>query len=426
MNHERFLGAVSAALMIVIAIVMLVPGAWAQSNFKTLYKFRGRKDGNVPIAGLVFDAAGNLYGTTYRGGNSGHQCFAVGDCGVVFKLSPNPDGSWKEMVIHRFESGQDGRQPFASLILDKAGNLYGTTPHGGGKEGRHIASYGTVFKLAPNPDGSWTESILHRFTGGENGDGARPFAGLIFDTAGNLYGTTYVGGTSNRGTVFKLAPNPDGSWTESILYRFTGGRNGDGARPTSGLIFDTGGNLYGTTTTGGVVFKLAPNPDGSWTESVLSYGHGPSSGLIFDTAGNLYGTTRGGGVHNGGSVLKLTPSPDGSWAESVEYSFCSRTNCRDGAYPYGGVIFDQAGNLYGTTLQGGTPFSCDEGEGCGVVFKLTPNSNGGWDETVVHHFAGHPGAYPYAVVILDTAGNLYGTTAGDGSTTHGSVFEITP
>jgi uncharacterized repeat protein (TIGR03803 family) len=430
MNYKRFLGAASAALMIIIAILMLAPGAGAASKYKTLYKFRDGKDGAGPRAGLIFDQAGNLYGTASGGGAHGS--------GTVFQLAPNADGSWRENVPYTFCSRphcSDGDTPLGGLIFDQAGNLYGTTVLGGAH------GSGTVFQLVPNADGSWRESVLYSFCPTNCGDGADP-NGLVFDLAGNLYGTTSSGGGALAGgTVFKLAPNADGSWRESVLYSFCSRTNcSDGDFPDASLIFDQAGNLYGTTFdggahgSGGTVFQLVPNADGSWRESVLHSfcsltncgdGDEPFAGLVFDLAGNLYGTTLIGGALNQGTVFKLAPNADGSWRESVLHSFCSRTNCGDGAVPYAGLVFDLAGNLYGTTLFGGVP-KCSDDRGCGVVFKLTPNLNGGSKEAVLHTFADHPGANPTAGVIFDAAGDLYGTSDGDESTTFGSVFEITP
>jgi uncharacterized repeat protein (TIGR03803 family) len=430
MRQEKFWFGMSGILAVLALALMLPAGAEAASKYKTLYKFTGGKDGSSPYAGLIFDQAGNLYGTASGGGAHGS--------GTVFQLVPNADGSWTESVLHSFCSRTncgDGEFPaYASLIFDQAGNLYGTTVLGGAH------GSGTVFQLVPNADGSWTESVLHSFCSRTNcGDGNEPFAGLVFDLAGNLYGTTSSGGGAlAAGTVFKLAPNADGSWTESVLHSFCSRTNcGDGEFTHASLIFDQAGNLYGTTFLGGAygsgtLFQLVPNADGSWTESVL---HSfcsrtncgdedqPFAGLVFDLAGNLYGTTLFGGALNKGTVFKLAPNADGSWRESVLHSFCSRTNCVDGWRPYAGLVFDQAGNLYGTTLFGGVP-KCSDDRGCGVVFKLTPNSKGGWNERVLHTFADHPGANPLAGVIFDAAGDLYGTSSGD--TTFGSVFEIAP
>jgi uncharacterized repeat protein (TIGR03803 family) len=372
-NRKRLLTLGAVMLVVIIVIPVLSPGAWAASNYKTLYKFSGGKDGKSPQARLVFDQAGNLYGTTDLGGAHGS--------GTLFQLVPNADGTWRESVLYSFCSRTncgDGAQPSAGLVFDLAGNLYGTTS-GGGAHG-----FGTLFQLVPNADGSWRESVLYSFCSRTNcGDGEEPWASLIFDQAGNLYGTTFEGGALNQGTVFKLTPNADGSWRESVLYDF------------STCIDGCDGEV-------------------------------PFAGLIFDLAGNLYGTTSLGGALNRGTVFKLTPNADGRWRESVLHSFCSRTNCGDGARPfYAVLVFDLAGNLYGTTPEGGDQ-GCYGKSGCGVVFKLTPNSKGGWNERVLHTFADHPGANPGAGLIFDPAGNLYGTTQGDAVTTFGSVFEITP
>jgi uncharacterized repeat protein (TIGR03803 family) len=410
MNYKKFWGAASAALMIVIAILMLAPAAGAASKYKVLYKF-GTGEGG-PLAGVTFDQAGNLYGTTYGGS-------------AVFKLTRSRNGNWREKLLHFF-NGNDGSNPAAGLIFDQAGNLYGTTEAGGGSR-RCRGGCGVVFKLTRNPNGSWKEKVLHQFGKGGTQDGANPnYAGLIFDQAGNLYGTTTKGGATNHGVVFKLTPNPDGSWTETVLYSFKA--HNDGSHPYAGVIFDQAGNLYGTTAIGGAysrgtVFELTPNPDGSWAESVLytftgnQDGGTTDAGLIFDQAGNLYGTTAFGGASGAGTVFELTPNPDGSWTETVLYSFKSNN---DGSYPHAGVIFDQAGNLYGTTINGGVTNG-------GVVFKLTPNPDGSWTETVLYSFStgGDDGTWPAGNLIFDQAGNLYGTTNYGGSG-DGVVFKLTP
>jgi uncharacterized repeat protein (TIGR03803 family) len=265
--------------------------------------------------------------------------------------------------------------PIGGLIFDAAGNLYGTTGLGGAH------GFGTVFQLTPNADGSWKEKVLHHFTGGN--DGGTPNACPIFDLAGNLYGTTQFGGTSKNGTVFKLTPNADGSWTESVLHNFNGA---DGSDLEGGLILDQAGNLYGTTFFGG-------------------------------SRGSCPGSDSGCGT-----VFQLTPNADGSWKEKVLHHF---TGGAQGAEPYAGLILDQAGNLYGTAEFGGDLSFCMRA-GCGVVFKLAPNSKGEWTETVLHYFVDHPGARPLAGLIFDATGNMYSTTLGDGFMSSGSVFEITP
>jgi len=275
-----------AAVTLIMALV-LAPGAWAARRYKVLYRFTGGTDGSQPFAGLILDTSGNLYGTTPQGGACGN--------GVVFKLTKNSDGSWTESVLHAFAGGTDGATPYAEVTFDTSGNLYGTTQYGG------ASSAGTVFQLAPNSDGTWTERVLYSFTGGS--DGANPFSGVIFDGGGNLYGTTYYGGASGAGVVYKLTPNSDGTWIERVLHTFTGGL--DGGNPDFGnLTFDTAGNLYGPTGYGGgsgsgVVYKLTPSDDGTWTETVLHTFTGgkdgmiPSGTLVFDPMGRLYGVAQG-------------------------------------------------------------------------------------------------------------------------------------
>jgi uncharacterized repeat protein (TIGR03803 family) len=210
-------------------------GGWTQS---VLYSFKGGTDGQFPTGGVVFDTLGNLYGTTQYGGNK--SC----SCGTVFKLALNSHGGWTKSTLHRFNGNIDGASPAAALIFDSAGNLYGTTATGLQKSN----VFGTVFELTPNSGGSWTEKVLFAFPNDGSG-GEAPEAALVFDPGGNLYGTAYVGGAHQQGVVFKLTPSSQGAWTESVLYSFAGGA--DGAWPYSPLIFDSAGNLYGTTEMGG-------------------------------------------------------------------------------------------------------------------------------------------------------------------------------
>jgi uncharacterized repeat protein (TIGR03803 family) len=422
MKRDRYL---VTMLLGVVTILMVMPDAGAQIKHKILYEFKGGGDASTPHAGLIFDGAGNLYGTTFLGGTYGD--------GTVFQISLNSHGRRREKLLHSFGAGLDGLDPEAALILDQAGNLYGTTNIGGEYYG------GTVFKLTPKSDESWAESIMYSFCHTTAClDGGFPLGGLIFDQAGNLYGTTAYGGTSLRpgGTVFKLTPNSHGAWTESVLYSFCSLTEcADGEGPGAGLILDQAGNLYGTTEQGGefpchdregcgVVFELTPNQDGSWTESVLHSfsgkdGNTPRAGLIFDNAGDLYGTTNNNG-YGGGTAFELTPKSDGTWAEKVLRRFTGK----DGSDPNGGLIFDGAGNLYGTTSGGGNP-TCEHG--CGVVFKLVPNLRGGWTETVLWSLGDHPAAGPIGGLIFDKAGNLFGTTTGSPLIGNfGSVFEVTP
>jgi len=374
-----------------LALAVLAPFDSADAgSFKVLHSFAGTPtDGGNPLAGLIMDKLGNLYGTTQNGGAAG--------AGVVFKLTP--DGT--ETVLHSFTGGSDGTSPCAGLIMDSSGNLYSTTSDGGADDD------GVVFKLAPNG----TETVLHSFTGGS--DGAHPYAGLIADGLGNLYGTTDEGGAVNVGVVFKLAP--DG--TETVLHSFTGGS--DGEYPLAGLTMDSSGNLYSTTSNGGadgngVVFKLAL--DG--TETVLytfcpnggypcTDGQAPLAGLIMDSSGNLYSTTYYGGARNRGVVFKL--APDGT--ETVLHSFTGRNG---GESPQAGLIMDSSGNLYSTTYSGGP-------DNRGVVFKLAPDGT----ETVLRSFTRRSGGkYPQAGLIMDKKGNLYSTALDGGADNDGVVFRL--
>jgi uncharacterized repeat protein (TIGR03803 family) len=414
MKRNLFWTSVSKALAVIAATLImaliLAPGAWGAGKYKVLYKFKGGTDGSQPQRGLILDASGNLYSTTQAGGTSGN--------GTVFKLTKNSDGSWTESVLYSFAGGTDGATPQAGVTFDASGNLYGTTYSGG------AFSAGTVFQLAPNSGGTWTESLLCSFTGGSGG--ANPAAGLIFDPSGNLYGATYYGGASGDGVVYKLTPNSDGTWAESVLHTFTGGK--DGGNPEAGnLTFDPAGNLYGTSFYGGasgagVVYKLTPNLDGTWTESVLHSftggedGANPVGTLIFGPASRLYGNAQSGGVGLG-NVFKLTLGAKGKWYEHVLYMFQGN---QDGAYPVGVVVLDTAGNLYGTTAAGINTHGGD-----GQLYKLAPR-RGLWTKYVPHWFEGPPrdGADSNAPVVFDAAGNLYGT-ASDGWNTGccGVVFE---
>jgi uncharacterized repeat protein (TIGR03803 family) len=354
-------------------------GAWSES---VLYSFMGGSDGGYPLAGLIFDSSGALYSTTQGGGAFG--------LGTVFKLAPpaKKGGAWSESVLYSFMGGSDGEYPgIAGVIFDKSGALYGTTERGGAS-GALCPDFpdlgcGTVFQLTPpaSSGGVWTKSVLHSFTGG---DGAVPVSGVIFDKSGALYGTTFSGGAGDNGTVFKLTPpaSSGGIWSENVLYSFKG--DSDGSTPFYGeLVFHTGA-LYGTTIYGGgsatncgrpgegcgTVFKLAPptSSGGAWSESVLysfmggSDGALPVASLLFDKSGALYGVTGNGGAFGFGTVFKLAPptSSGGAWSERVLHSF---TGGSDGAFPLAGLIFDQAGALYGTTTEGGAV-------GFGTVFKM--------------------------------------------------------
>jgi uncharacterized repeat protein (TIGR03803 family) len=419
MQSKRRLTPLVAVFTVVFGMVSTTAPLFGASKEKVLNRFNGR-DGESPGGSVIFDSAGNLYGTTVHGGASG--------VGNVYELSPQANGSWKEKVLHTFD-GADGDYPESSLIFDSAGNLYGTAAVGG------AYGDGTVFELSPNADGSWKLTTLYSF-GGKSDDGGAPMASLIFDVAGNLYGTTSGGGAyRGDGTVFELSP-AGGSWTETVLYSFNGK---DGESPESSLIFDAAGNLYGTTYSGGgfsagVVFELSPGANGKWTETVLhrfagQSGAGPYAALISDASGNLYGTTVGGGTYGVGTVFELSLATHGTWKEKVLHNF--QNNGKDGIRPYGGVIFDKAGSLFGTTLNGGSVGGCAQ-LACGTAFELSSGTNGNWTEKILYRFIfGTDGLEPSAGLVFGPTGNLYGTTgtggSGCGSHVHcGTVFEITP
>ncbi|HWY58352.1 MAG TPA: choice-of-anchor tandem repeat GloVer-containing protein [Terriglobales bacterium] len=376
--------------------IMVASSAQAQT-YNVLYNFTGGTDGGYPIAGLIRDAAGNLFGTTAAGGTSGN--------GTVFKV----DNTGTETVLYSFSGSPDGSYPGAGLIRDRAGNLYGTTIDGGLFTPLScFGGCGSVFKV----DTTGAETILHSFTGGV--DGAEPAAGLLRDAAGNLYSTTSLGGTFNAGTVFKI----DGTGRETVLHSFKGGA--DGSEPFGSLVVGSAGKVYGTTYKGGDVacrtrgcgHGTVSQLDATGTETVLySFagtpdGEYPYAGLVRDAAGNLYGTTEYGGRSGAGTVFKL----DNSGKETVLYSFTGGT---DGSGVLGGVIRDAAGNLYGTTLYGG---DFDRG----TIFKLDTTGT----KTILHSFTEADGAYPFAALIRDTAGNLYGTTETGGVYEHGVVFVL--
>jgi uncharacterized repeat protein (TIGR03803 family) len=424
---SRISRALLATLAIAAAMFTMAPGASAQTE-TVLYSFAGGADGYNPVAPVAFDASGNLYGTTSEGG-AFTNCST--GCGVVFELTPG-SGGWTKSLPYDFLGSRDGSNPFVGLVRDAAGNLYGTTGNGG------VSGKGTVFELSPNVGGGWTETVLHSFSGGN--DGANPYGGLLIDASGNIYGTangganqTCVGGC---GLVFKLS-HTSGGWHGTALHVFTGGK--DGSHPSGGLVFDAAGNLYGSATQGskcevpgcGLIFELTPTTSGGWHETVLhafsggSDGAYPGSALILDAAGNVYGTTPYGGdrTHCSGGcgvVFELSQNA-GVWKETVLHTFLGT----DGATSAGALTFDAAGNLYGTTIQGGNLNAC--GDGCGVVFKLSPAAGGAWTETLLHTFTGgSDGSLPQAGVILDSAGNLYGTAQVGGAHGFGAVFEITP
>jgi uncharacterized repeat protein (TIGR03803 family) len=398
-----------AALAIVFALAaVLTPSACSQT-FQVLHTFSGG-DGQLPYAGLTMDAAGRLYGNTCGNYTSTH--------GTVFKLTPS-GSSWVLTTLYTFSGGSDGACPQSRVIFGPEGRLYGTTTAGGDK----CQICGTVFSLRPpltvckTALCPWTETILYAFSGY---DGVEPMGDLNFDGAGNLYGTAYEGGMGGRGNVYELTPT-GGGWTENVIFDFP--EYGALGNPSAGVMFDKAGNLYGTAESDyGGVFELTPS-GGGWLYSEIYTLHGgiegsnPRAGVIFDNAGNIYSATTRYGVGGGGTIFGLTPSDIG-WVFSGLYSFVGTSG------PLGNLFMDAAGNFYGTTF-------ADGAYGLGSVFKLSPGPSG-WTYTSLHDFTGgDDGANPVSNVLFDAAGNLYGTASAGGNKGPcfngcGVVWEIMP
>jgi uncharacterized repeat protein (TIGR03803 family) len=388
------------AITFSLGLVVVANSAARSQTFSVVHSFTGGSDGAGPLAGLVIDRSGNLYGTSSSGGSFGS--------GTVFKV----DSSGHESALYNFTGGADGGGPQASLLLS-GGHLYGTTNSGG------ASGAGTVFEVTL----SGIETVLYTFTG--KADGANPDASLIRDGAGNLYGTTFAGGTNGNGTVFKLLRPKvtGGAWTEQVLYSF--GKGTDGANPVAGVTLDKTGHLYGTTSAGGTyaygtVFQLTPSKSG-WTESILHHfemqsdGGVPYAGIIVDRSGNLYGAATDGGAggsNGGGTVFELTPS-NGSWTFTVIYSL-----------PGWGIsgsfrnLLLASGKIYATT-------HCDGSNTAGTVYELTP-SGSTWTYKSLYVFTGgSDGLYSFSNLVFDK-GNLYGTTNRGGANGYGVVFKVTP
>jgi uncharacterized repeat protein (TIGR03803 family) len=392
----------------------------------------------------------------------------------------------KFAVLHVFGSGTDGRGPLGQLYEDKADNLYGTTINGG------TTGLGTVFEVSPSGK-AWKETVLHNFASASGYDYEGPEANVVMDGAGNLYGTTFYGGSLGAGMVFELSPpvQPGGTWSETILYEFDGsigdypggvllGKNGAlygttlwgntayQLKPSSGsggvwtakglfkfnagsdgngplyqggaLITDRQGNVYGTTYLGGAygggeVFELSPPSTGTdpWKETVL-YSFGgyagdgltPTGALVADASGNLYGTAESGGASQMGAVFELSrpARQDEPWTETLPHSFAGGS---DGALPYAGLVIDKAGNLYGVSYLGGTGPCFATYTGCGTIFKVSPAGGTAWTTSILHSFQGtSDGQFPYGGLTINGVGHLFGTTSGGGKYSYGTVFEVQP
>jgi uncharacterized repeat protein (TIGR03803 family) len=392
--------------LVIFTVNLLMADAWPATT-KILHVF-GSSEGQGAYNGVI-DSAGNLFGVTISDGGPGA-------CGIVYELTPTTSGPWVASTLYTFD-GSEGCYP-DELILDSAGNLYGTTQLGPGY------SAGGVYELAPTASGTWQLTELYSLS---TDQGLFPEAGLTPDAAGNVYTTAWGGGVQGDGTIFELTPAADGGWAETTLFSFDGT---DGDQIDSTMIIDASGNLYGTAEYGGdhgagTVWELSPQIGGGWKFKVLyNFSGGKDGGNIFthpgalvmDAAGNLYGSAASGGQSGDGVVFELSPTAGGPWMEKVLYSFGGR----DGSQPDAGVIFDTFGNLYGETSNGGK-------DNDGVVFELSPTASGPWKETLLLSFDGSgDGMEPAGGLISDSAGNIYGTTWYGGAQGNGTVFEITP
>jgi uncharacterized repeat protein (TIGR03803 family) len=467
-----------SCLLLILTTLSVVSQRAVAATEQTLYNFNPLQAGSLPDGGVVADAAGNLYGVTANGGAFGY--------GTVFEFSPNQQEGWDHKILYNFQNGNDGGDPEGGVIFDTQGNLYGMTLYGGPSDS------GTVFELEHHPDGSWTEKVLHHILAKYS----RFLYGLVFDSAGNLYGTLESGGQFDGGVAFELSPTSSGEWKQTILYNFGGIRHyGNGTDPVGRLIIDEDGNLFGVTFGGGTgcvgegcgtVYELSPTTSGQWKETILyeftgqEDGEYPDGALIFDGSGNLYGTASRGGPRSScqcGNVFELVRQGNGHWTHNILHIFQGGS---DGSNPEFPLIFDRAGNLYGATTDGGGAPSCGT-TGCGTVYELMPNGSGGWDESVLFSFdptttgyalssgvflnangqlvgegwegatsadAGFvyaltpasgqwnytalsnfpetDGIAPETALVADSKGKLYGTTFAGGTQNLGSVFELTP
>jgi uncharacterized repeat protein (TIGR03803 family) len=400
-----------------LLLCILLRSASAGTSYEILHSFADAPHTCPnPVASVIFDQTGNLYSTTSFWN------------GCVFELMPKADGHWKENTLYAFPqySETGGAQPWAPVVFDRAGNLYGTTVGGGGS-GCYNLGCGTIFELIPSTNGRWKTAIIYRFK--DQSDGYRPEAGLAIDASGNLYGTTNLGGNLSCnpgygcGTVFKLSKSQGGSWHKTTLHAFAGGR--DGAYAWAGVILDSAGNLYGVTADcyetscqgNGTVFELV-STSGKWQHNVLFRFPGgsnatPVATLTMDPEGNLYGTAAGAACC--GAVFRLSRSGK-EWKEEILHTF----NGYDGAEPLSGVILDKDGNLFGTTPIGGN-------QNQGTAYELK-HSNNHWTITMLHDFGSNylDGLTPLAALAFGPDGALYGTTMWGGPAAYGTVFRIVP
>ena len=394
-------------LVVCAAVALLSSAAWTANTTKLIYSFAGDADGEYTDTELVMDSAGNLYGTSVQGGTYAS--------GTVFQVTPEG----VHTVLYNFTGGADGGEPYKGVTLDAEGNLYGTAVTGGG--GSCEGGCGVVFKLT-NSGGVWTQTVIHAFTGA---DGSGPGSPVSIDKHGNVFGTTPTGGKYGMGVIYVLQPTGS-SWKFRVVHAFTGGTDGAGGS-ASRLLIDGLGNLYGVCTVGGAnglgtVYEVSLVNGQVKFSTLYAFrlppdGALPYSGLIFDRLGNLYGTTYYAGANGFGTVYKLTRG-NGTWTESVLYSFQGGP---DGANPISSLVADASGRLYGTTSAEGA--AC----GCGTIFKMTRGSSGNWTERPLYRFPGTPNAgTSYNGMVSDGAGHFYGATVNGGTADDGTIYEFIP
>jgi uncharacterized repeat protein (TIGR03803 family) len=418
--------ALRATLCVSVLGLFVFPMQAGEGTYRVIHNFNLNQGRNT--IGIIYGADGNIYGANVTGGKYG--------AGTAFELSPVAGGNWIQTKTINFAPKGNFPSP---LTFGPDGNLYGAM-----QEGENGAC-GSVFKLTVNAEGHWDNTTLHTLNCSE---GLFPEGGITFDSSGNMYGTAWAGGAYGDGTVFELSPVEDGTYTFQVIHSFN---NTDGLYPQSAVTIDVAGNLYGATLCGGggknidnglgcsflngsgTIWELSPQTDGSWKEKVLYSFTGGDDGanpseegvLIFDSAGNLYGTTQNGGTHQHGVAYELISNGDGTWSEKVLHNF----NETDGMTPSGGLLFDHSGNLWGECYgpgQFGEEIAGSNAASSQLVFKLSPNSDGSWKETVIHRFSFAESSGPAMGMAMDSAGNFYGTTWQGGTYNNGVVFKIKP
>jgi uncharacterized repeat protein (TIGR03803 family) len=398
---------------LLVALLFVFSVASFASTSQVVYSLAGDEDGEYPDTDLIIDSAGNIYGTSVLGGDFG--------TGTVFQLTPSGSG-YVHTVLYSFTGGADGGQPYKGVTLDAQGNLYGTAVVGGTGGICAGEGCGVVYKLTKNGS-TWTQSVIYNFTG--KSDGYGPGSGVTFDKAGNLYGTTPTGGAKSMGVIYELSPSGS-SWTFKVIHTFSGGSDGTGGS-AGRLLLDAAGRLYGVCTVGGangagVAYKLTL-VQGTWKfQTLYAFKGTPDAGfpygaLSMDSSGNLYGTTYYSGANNLGSVYQLALK-GGVWTENLLYSFKGGT---DGASPISNVNVDPSGDLYGTTSEGGGRCSC------GAIYRLTLPRGGQWTESVVYRFKNTPdGGFVYNGMVPDSSGHYFGSTVHGGTAGEGAFYQFTP